>query len=725
MALNAQKGVLTASTTNGQTNTVNLPAGFDLKALVFWAVNATAEGVVDGTIRLGTGFATNNGGTIQQGYLLHYDLDGNGTSDIARGINTTAALKGLTASTPVVDYEMDVTTFSATQFVTTWTDAPTSAIKVHYMALGGSDITAARVGSFATTAAAATQNVTVASGFGQPDLMLFLTNVQTSLTDAGGTAAFGVGAAKSATERRHASYYAADNAGNMDIRSWQGNRAIMTYTAAGAVDSEADLSAKASWPTDGFQLSYADQAASAFQVVYLALKGTFSATIGSQTAPTAAAPQTQNLTSGGTPKGALFWGTPLPTTAGVDSSHADNGGFMVGATDGTNEGAVGITQDDTNTTSIASFWHSESKALQERVAGATTGVLNSEADSSISGNDVVLTWGDTDTVAREYQYLLLAEVSSSTNVSASDSVTLGEAIGGIALPGSDSAAVAEAIGGIALPALDSAAVAEAIGGIGLSSLDSEAFSEQAPSIELPRSDSAAMTELAGPVALGAVDAFTLGENALGQALIQASEALSLSAELADRVVTEFVAANDQATVSEASLITIAQFIAASESFSLSELSALAASVAASESATFSDAAALAITQYLAGSDSFTDDDQATLVASALVADALVLSELSGVEQTQFIAALDTFGFLETLAEISAPPSPGAAYIHHQIPLSADGGWDLSGTVALAILAGAIIDRAAHGVEQGYSGGEVRAHSASGEVTEVSTDAVDL
>jgi hypothetical protein len=203
----------------------------------------------------------------------------------------------------------------------------------------------------------------------------------------------------------------------MNLTDSQLDSFMVAYSTGGALQFQADLSAKGSWPTDGFQVAYGTQATGAAYYIGLALKGTFTATISKSTVPTAAAPQTQNLShTGGTPRGALLFGAPLANAAGVTNAAGDNGGFMFGATDGTNEGFGAVTQDHGNTTSMAGRVHSESKAIGEYLAPTPTAVptLQSEADSALGSSTLDLTWNDTDSVAREYSYVIFGDAVSGT-----------------------------------------------------------------------------------------------------------------------------------------------------------------------------------------------------------------------------------------------------------------------------------------------------------------------
>ncbi len=411
MALNVKKGVLTAPAGTGN-QTYTLPTGFDPKVVLLWATYETADALADGDGIFALGACTYDGAAVQQWRLLHFDDDAVNSAVTVNGLNSTACLAAVTADGTTLDYEASLVSFASDNFILNWTNVPASQILVHYLALGGSDISAARCGFTTLTAAVATQDITVNAGFGQPDLMLFGAHGWNATGEVANDSRIMLGAAKSDTERRCALYAADDGSGNMALGSWHKDRALLFFGSTIVADGEADLSAKASWPADGYQINWIDQISFAFRLGWVALKGTFTASLGANTAPSGTPPINQDLAlASGTPKGAILWGTHIPANASIDSTHADLGGFWMGAMDGTDEGSAATVQDDGNTASRTGRDFSSTKIVRHIVADAAGGAptLQSEADSSFSGSNVRVAWTDTDATAREYSYLLLGE----------------------------------------------------------------------------------------------------------------------------------------------------------------------------------------------------------------------------------------------------------------------------------------------------------------------------
>lgn len=421
MATQVEKGVFTANTSTGDQDITLADSGLTPKLVILWASYDTAEGITNGDGIFSMGLATRDGGATQQGCIANFNDDAAGTSATVHDLNDSHVLRGITSDaieSTAIDYSCTLVSFGAGTFRINWDNAPASAIKIHYWVMGGSDVTAARLVKTTTSTAAATQNVTVAASWGQPDLLIFMSHGYTSLFSQN-DARLMVGFAKSDTERAAFMHTFEDAAATMNLASWYRNDACMLFLGGStSADAIVDISAKASWPTDGFQLAYDDQASLAFHFFALAIKGTFTCTIGTAEMQTAGGNQDLALASG-TPKGALFVASEVPLTNGtIDTTHADLGGYCVGGTDGTHEGFAGMVDDDGNTTSRASRFHSESKALARHIADAAGGAaaLDAEADSSISGSNIRLNWGNAPALAADYLYLLIGEAAGATTL---------------------------------------------------------------------------------------------------------------------------------------------------------------------------------------------------------------------------------------------------------------------------------------------------------------------
>jgi hypothetical protein len=420
MAFWAVKGVLTGPGSNGGTNVVSGLSGASgsetLKAVILWSSNQTAAGSANSDASFSMGYGTNQGGSIQQCYISTGQRDNNSAANAANAIGSDAILRAVSVAGGSFAFlnEVDLTAWANDGFTLTWTTT-TSGAKIHYLALGGADITDARAFLWTVGTGSTTQNITT-PGF-QPDLLFLNQSNRTATGGGAGDTSFSLGLAKSATSRRVVAYGSDDGNGVQFESNAQRSKAFLGINpiATPAVSIEADLSTLGSWPVGGFQLTYASAPSVAYQALGLGLKGTFTSIVGSGVAPIAGTPpvtQDADLGVGVTPKAALTVFHPIPVNAGVDSTHADLGGFGLGATDGTNEGTAGLGTDDGQGFSATSPWHSETKTVSMYTTTTAAAALQSEADGLFSTTNFRLSWNDIDSVAREYSYVALGETAA-------------------------------------------------------------------------------------------------------------------------------------------------------------------------------------------------------------------------------------------------------------------------------------------------------------------------
>jgi len=410
MALNMEKGVISSPVSTG-VQTYNLPANFDPKLLIVWTTEQGSEGdSVNGILSLGV--ATYEGSVAQQGGTSETDTDAVDPTQVARATHTGFLLKGFdTSTTPVVDYEVDFDSFvlgASSSFKLNWVDLPASTIKIHYWIWGGSDVDKARVINGNITNVD-NQDITIASGWGQPDLIFFIADMNWVEAPVLGNQNTCFGWGIDDANRRCTLLGRRNGTTNVTIQQFQTSR-LAALTSADTAECEVELGAKINWPIDGFRLVKPDLPTGSRYFIALCIQGTFQKIIGSTSSPTGVAPQTQDLAAGFAPKGAFLWGWPLATTAGFQTAGAELGSLIIGALDGTNEGCSVNTQDDQAGASVADRSHSESKAIKISTFGPA---LKAEADSSFSGNNLRLIWSTTDTgLAREFNYVIIGAAAA-------------------------------------------------------------------------------------------------------------------------------------------------------------------------------------------------------------------------------------------------------------------------------------------------------------------------
>lgn len=407
MSLKFETGTLTApgGTGNQTYNLVDSAFG-TVKALFLWTVSNTSDGDVDGDGIFTMGMGTYRGGTASQFSTALFDTDAVAPSDCARVTSDSVILEGPDSATPGLGFEAVLVSLGDAQFTLDWTDAPATAIKVNYVALGGDAITDALATSVDVTTAAGTQDITVASGFGNPDLILAMSRVGPADQTTNGNAPFGLGVGLKKGGSAHSSFVTRSGRDPSEVGSHQTNSLIANLNNPTSMNSEYELVAATAWPSDGFTINKLTPVAGGdTPMYYLALRGNFSAEVGFGQAPTGAAPVVQDLPLGGAARGAVFFHDVLPANSGIVSSGSGLGVFGIGALDGSHEAWAAVGSVDDVSPTEASRHQSTTKAIRM----IPDGTLESEADGSLSGYNVRLTWGDTDSVAREYGYLLLGD----------------------------------------------------------------------------------------------------------------------------------------------------------------------------------------------------------------------------------------------------------------------------------------------------------------------------
>jgi len=409
-ALRVKKGVVSSGTSSG--NVAYTGVGFTPKAIMLWA-SRVPDNDADNNYRSicswSGGFGTRRGGATQQAFVHGLSDIGTPGTVSARGIsNDRILVVGASASSTLIDSIATLTSFDADGFTLNWIDASTFAFDIHYLALGGDAITDASVGT--TYVSASPTGQTVASGFGKPDLLLnFFSDASGAIAMERGKFSTGFGAAVDDGTRR-ASQFWINDAGTHLAASWQKAAFGTSLTATPAAETTYELTAKTSWPTDGFQVSRSSAVTKGF--AWLALRGTFSVAMGAATAPGSAG--STSLTGGTSPaRLALCWGNNQAASSAMRATTAtDMGAWWLGASDGVNHGGAGHTfKSNWGFNAAGGVYHNDDyveQMWQPPAAGNTDPIPRVGAVPAFNGNNVDLTWTGTDTSStRSFNYLIL------------------------------------------------------------------------------------------------------------------------------------------------------------------------------------------------------------------------------------------------------------------------------------------------------------------------------
>jgi hypothetical protein len=243
--------------------------GFLPKAVIFWWTRQTSYGELAG-ISTGYGFATNYSGAYQNRAVAFALNDAAASSVAGRRRSDTYSVIILSSGTPALGAQASVTALNNDGFVLNWQTNEARADVCHYVAFGGSDLTATRAGSFNLATGIGTQDIT-SVGF-QPNFVMFLWTSTEAVDTNAAHAEVGMGLAVSATKR--SAIVANSEDGRLTIDTWQQQRTdsciLLLDPANGGQDAIVDFS---QFLADGFRLSKSDGPSASTPIFYLALKG--------------------------------------------------------------------------------------------------------------------------------------------------------------------------------------------------------------------------------------------------------------------------------------------------------------------------------------------------------------------------------------------------------------------------------------------------------------------
>jgi hypothetical protein len=384
---------------SGVSQTVAHGLGTTPKAMIFWTGSATSQaftnilqfglGITDGTHSYSLSTASQN------------NVNPTNTSHrIAQRLLT------IVQGGEILVAEASLTSLDATNVVMTWTTNNATAYVIHYIAIGGSDISATvQNWTLPTT----TGNASV-TGTGFRPNVVWLFNASDNLTGAAPTsstsAGFGQGVIGAGGEQWALAGRSADA-----VATSNSARAQRVDSAVYATDDNGVITKQASYVSmdaDGFTLNYSVANANASQAISLALRGV-NAGIGSfaKTINTSV-PVTQSVTGLG------FKPNLVILSSDHDSVTPDVTSFFrqsFGASDGTTEGSTLFSDASGNKPSLVQSLDKTSKVICRNTQD-NAGVLLSEADlTSMDAGGFTLTWTTNDNEAPFIEYVALGGLS--------------------------------------------------------------------------------------------------------------------------------------------------------------------------------------------------------------------------------------------------------------------------------------------------------------------------
>ena len=413
MALERAQGVLTAATTVNGTSVVNT-LSFQPKALIFWTDGMTADGFAVGA-QMGLGIASGTATADQHAATTVQD-DNLATSNGGSVWDNCAVL--LCSNAAVITAKATLTALAVDGFTLTWGTVNGSAFRVNYLALGGSEITNAKVITHTCPTVTGTDTgSSTALGFTPDALICVGANIPFAAAAANASEVrLGFGFSERAGAVSVA-FCTSANDGQTVAASQVANRYQRTDKVYVACSSSSDTVLRegtiSSWDAQGLTFNWTS-GTSAHRFGILALKGTFRVKVGASAKPTGAAPANQDLAIGFPPRAALFGSFHNAASTAVQPHMK----LAFGGSDGTNHASAAIGHVDAAINTIADKSQIATKALRLITAATAGSALTAADDDSTAAfgtpgaNDLRLTWSPNEATASEILYLALGDAAA-------------------------------------------------------------------------------------------------------------------------------------------------------------------------------------------------------------------------------------------------------------------------------------------------------------------------
>ena len=416
MTLLTEKGTFTNRTTTGAQE-INLAGAFQPKALIMWSSSqTTTDGTYADDALLCYGFSDGTNDAC-----VSYQMDESAESETYRFDNANVLFLQ-SASLATFNNVATVNSFDADGFTLGWTIGNATAFSIHYIAIGGTDITNVQVVN-TTVGDTSTGNHSY-NGSGtsfQPDFALTLTAADGSTinTTSGGAdlSLVCLGAAKSTSEQ-FVVWGRDETVGTSDCDMYINNAACLASCSntTGAITFLADFVSFNNAAGGGITVNISDASpAAAKPIAFLLIKGgswdcgTFQQRSGTGT-------QDVTTTTGLTSKGVFLAGIGSATAGSVQANFY----LGMGASDGTNEGCSYTGNTNGLGTFAAVRSNLTTKVYRQATPNATAASSTTDAECDMSSmataGQFTLDWTTADTVQRQMAYWTVGTLAAGNNV---------------------------------------------------------------------------------------------------------------------------------------------------------------------------------------------------------------------------------------------------------------------------------------------------------------------
>ena len=423
MTLLVEKGtfVKVSSAVAGTDQTVNLAnSSLTPKVLWLWTSGNTSANAYGEGYQVSYGFSDGTNDAC----VFSVSEDNSSSTDYAAGIRNDSVIAIQSTSTPAtIAAQGNVLSFNAGNFVLDWAVSSNNADIIHYMVLGGTDITNVLVKQVGAPTADGNRAET-GVGFQGDFLQTIFAGVASSGMTVNTTnvnAVTSIGAATSSSARWVFGASCEHNAGTSDTYNTKEiTRCVLGWQTSDAAINQKFAADFLNWGSDGFTLNWSNTAIFNCPVAYLIIKGGLW-DVGNGTAPSTATTQNVSVTANRNVKGVMLgtWGDT--TTASGANGEAQARISMGGCDASLNQGGIAIHDLDAQATAeITSKYSSNTKILRAHTATATatSSTLLAEANvSSVSTTgQFTLNWTTT-LNAMGYVWFAVSEGESTTPVS--------------------------------------------------------------------------------------------------------------------------------------------------------------------------------------------------------------------------------------------------------------------------------------------------------------------
>ncbi len=323
----------------------------------------------------------------------------------------------LASGTPRITAQANLTGFAYGNFTLNWTVNDNTLSEIHYIALGGNDITGAAVSSFTAIPTTGTQQVTSVTF--HPDFIMLMNanDTRETGTDSNAYLSYGfwgvVGPTQATIATASVNGLSVTNTKAIQLVSNLNPRILATLNAATA--SLVGQAIEATPSGNGFAIDWVNATTSPTKIYYLALKGGYY-NIGNLNETTSGAPTTQSVTGlEFQPKGVLF----SSINEAGSTSLQQNNRLSLGATDGVGQSAIwsGDTNGVRKAVGARSDNESETIALATEASPPSSSTPTGEAViSSLDPSGFTIKWEKTGSTPDQILYLAFGDVLDSSIV---------------------------------------------------------------------------------------------------------------------------------------------------------------------------------------------------------------------------------------------------------------------------------------------------------------------